>query len=77
MQVLLTNIKNYSVDIYGALAHLARALPWHGRGDRFESDMLHQQNNSKLGVILFVSWCAPTRVFCFASFCFVSHTPNP
>ena len=44
MQVLLTNIKNYSVDIYGALAHLARALPWHGRGDRFESDMLHHFN---------------------------------
>ncbi len=29
------------VELFGALAHLARALPWHGRGDRFESDMLH------------------------------------
>ncbi len=27
--------------IYGALAHLARALRWQRRGDRFESDMLH------------------------------------
>ena len=25
----------------GALAQLASALPWHGRGHRFESDMLH------------------------------------
>lgn len=31
----------YSVE-YGALAQLASALPWHGRGHRFESDMLHQ-----------------------------------
>ena len=25
----------------GALAHLARALDWQSKGDRFESDMLH------------------------------------
>ena len=27
----------------GALAHLARALDWQSKGDRFESDMLHCQ----------------------------------
>ena len=27
--------------MFGALAQLASALPWHGRGHRFESDMLH------------------------------------
>ena len=25
----------------GGLAHLVRALPWHGRGDRFDSDIFH------------------------------------
>lgn len=25
----------------GGLAQLARALPWHGRGHRFDSDILH------------------------------------
>ena len=24
------------------ISSFGRALPWHGRGDRFESDMLHQ-----------------------------------
>ena len=27
----------------GALAHLARALDWQSKGDRFESDMLHKK----------------------------------
>jgi hypothetical protein len=26
----------------GGLAQLARALPWHGRGHRFDSDILHE-----------------------------------
>ena len=26
----------------GALAHLARALDWQSKGDRFESDILHR-----------------------------------
>jgi hypothetical protein len=26
----------------GGLAHLARVLAWQARGDRFESDILHQ-----------------------------------
>jgi hypothetical protein len=26
---------------FGGLAHLARALAWQARGDRFESDILH------------------------------------
>ena len=30
-----------ALQIIGALAHLARALDWQSKGDRFESDMLH------------------------------------
>lgn len=37
----------------GGLAQLARALPWHGRGDRFESDMLHHEYISDLLVCFF------------------------
>ncbi len=29
---------------YGGLAQLARALAWHARGRRFDSDILHLQN---------------------------------
>ena len=29
------------VYIYGGLAQLARALAWHARGHRFDSDILH------------------------------------
>jgi hypothetical protein len=32
----------------GELAHLARALAWHARGDRFDSGILHQKNESHL-----------------------------
>ncbi len=28
----------------GGLAQLARALAWHARGHRFESDILHERN---------------------------------
>ncbi len=28
----------------GGLAHLARALAWHARGNRFDSDILHIDN---------------------------------
>ncbi len=28
----------------GGLAHLARALAWQARGDRFESGILHKKN---------------------------------
>ena len=31
----------YLCGEYGELAHLARALQWHCRGDRFESGILH------------------------------------
>ena len=31
----------YLCGKYGELAHLARALQWHCRGDRFESGILH------------------------------------
>ena len=36
---------NFAADyeFTGAVAQLARALPWHGRGRRFESDQLHSQ----------------------------------
>ena len=29
---------------FGGLAHLARALAWQARGDRFESGILHKKN---------------------------------
>lgn len=29
---------------YGGLAQLARALAWHARGHRFDSDILHFDN---------------------------------
>jgi hypothetical protein len=32
----------YICSPFGGLAQLARALPWHGRGHRFDSDILHQ-----------------------------------
>jgi hypothetical protein len=38
-------MKNREGDIYlqfGGLAHLARALAWQARGDRFESGILHK-----------------------------------
>ena len=31
----------YAYVFYGGLAQLARALAWHARGHRFESDILH------------------------------------
>ncbi len=34
-------IQNYELNP-GGLAQLARALAWHARGHRFESDILHQ-----------------------------------
>ena len=30
------------MEIYGGVAHLARALAWHARGSRFKSDHLHK-----------------------------------
>ena len=38
---LCTPIPSQSGAIYGGLAQLARALAWHARGHRFESDILH------------------------------------
>ena len=35
----------YLCATVGALAHLARALDWQSKGDRFESDMLHESLN--------------------------------
>lgn len=31
---------------FGGLAHLARALEWHSKGDRFESGILHLSASS-------------------------------
>ena len=31
----------------GGLAHLARALAWQARGDRFESGILHDQEENR------------------------------
>ncbi len=32
--------------LHGAVAQLGRALPWHGRGRRFESDQLHSPDSA-------------------------------
>ena len=39
---LLQIIFLLNLDIKGGLAQLARALAWHARGHRFDSDILHQ-----------------------------------
>ena len=31
----------YCLSVFGGLAQLARALAWHARGHRFDSDILH------------------------------------
>ncbi len=41
-------IKNIFAALIGGLAQLARALPWHGRGHRFESDILHNVLNWRM-----------------------------
>jgi hypothetical protein len=35
-----------SAKANGGLAQLARALAWHARGHRFDSDILHKPNHS-------------------------------
>lgn len=42
---------NFAADyeFSGAVAQLARALPWHGRGRRFESDQLHDSDGPDFG----------------------------
>ena len=32
----------------GGLAHLARALAWQARGNRFDSDILHQKVETRV-----------------------------
>ena len=39
--ILLAIGYDFSDYIIGGLAQLARALAWHARGHRFESDILH------------------------------------
>ena len=34
-----------AVMVHGGLAQLARALAWHARGHRFDSDILHSLSN--------------------------------
>ena len=38
-------INNYSLNITGGLAQLARALAWHARGQRFDPVILHAVDN--------------------------------
>jgi hypothetical protein len=35
---------------YGGLAHLARALAWQARGDRFESGILHNVTKNPIAI---------------------------
>jgi hypothetical protein len=44
---------------YGGLAQLARALPWHGRGHRFDSDILHNKKVRSHGLFLFPAFYNP------------------
>ena len=37
---------------FGGLAHLARALAWQARGDRFESGILHDYNQALTNLIV-------------------------
>lgn len=37
----------YLRPLFGGLAHLARALAWQARGDRFESGILHKKGSDK------------------------------
>lgn len=37
----------HSKITHGGLAHLARALDWQSKGDRFESDILHHSFTHK------------------------------
>ena len=46
----------------GGLAQLARALAWHARGHRFDSDILHQRLNDGVpqGAPFFVGCYSPS-----------------
>jgi len=39
----------------GGLAQLARALAWHARGHRFDSDILHNKNTDNRQIISLLS----------------------
>ncbi len=45
---------------FGGLAQLARALPWHGRGHRFDSDILHKKLVLRRSAFL----CLDLNIFC-------------
>jgi hypothetical protein len=47
----------------GGLAQLARALAWHARGHRFDSDILHSRSNQKATLGL-----AQGRFFCYCTY---------
>jgi hypothetical protein len=40
----MKNPLSLPLEIHGALAQLARVLDWQSRGHRFDSDMLHEDN---------------------------------
>ena len=47
LPILLAIGYDFSDYIIGGLAQLARALAWHARGHRFESDILHIASSMK------------------------------
>ena len=52
----------------GALAHLARALDWQSKGDRFESDMLHKKSGYRAAFVLsFLAFGKPFPRVCFGA----------
>ena len=46
--ILLAIGYDFSDYIIGGLAQLARALAWHARGHRFESDILHYARKEQM-----------------------------
>ena len=47
------HINNYTLNITGGLAQLARALAWHARGHRFDPDILHAKGKVSMKFYLF------------------------
>ena len=43
-------------NFIGGLAHLARALAWHARGGRFESDILHKLKHRRYQSSFFMTY---------------------
>lgn len=61
--MLLTDIF-YFCPLFGGLAQLARAFDWQSRGHRFDSDILHIENQ-KVTTVKFVAFFLCTSKWMF------------